>query len=351
MTPSRGDGPGAPEPTPPLSPRPLSITPAGVIGTLLLAVVMALCVRLGLWQLDRRHERIESNEHIAARLHAPPLSDAAALTDTAGIFYRTATIHGEFDHQRSVVLPGRSHRGVPGVHLITPLRVSGRADALLVNRGWVPSPDAATIDVLDFAATDTASIHGLVLPFPGAAESLAQRERPAPAGDAGFRRVWYNLSDDALRAQYPYDLLPATLQALPGDDPAPAGRTGHPTRLEPPPLDEGPHLGYALQWFSFALIGLIGWIAIVLRSRTAPRATAPPMITAALALLFSATPAAGLLRPIDAMDWRIFDDGHNTIASVGSAVLRDQTAVRGIADASPTQGLQVSDSALIRLPF
>jgi surfeit locus 1 family protein len=326
VTPPRGDGPDVSGSAPPAPPRPLSITPAGIVGTLLLAVVMALCVRLGFWQLDRRHERLQLNEHIAARLHAAPLAGAAALTDTAGIFYRTATIHGEFDHDRSVVLPGRSHRGVPGVHLITPLRVTGRADALLVNRGWVPSPDAATIDVRDFAATDTASVRGLVLPFPGAAQSLAQREQPIAAEDAGFRRVWYTLNDGALRAQYPYELLPALLQALPGDGPAAAGRTGHPTRLEPPPLDEGPHLGYALQWFSFALIGLIGWIAILLRSRTAPRSTAPPMITAVVALLCAATPASGQLRPIDGMDWRIFDRDHNTIASIGSAVLWDQAA-------------------------
>jgi surfeit locus 1 family protein len=39
-------------------------------------------------------------------------------------------------------------------------------------------------------------------------------------------------------------------------------------RLPPPALDEGPHLSYAIQWFSFAAIALIGGTAVALRSRT-----------------------------------------------------------------------------------
>jgi cytochrome oxidase assembly protein ShyY1 len=36
-------------------------------------------------------------------------------------------------------------------------------------------------------------------------------------------------------------------------------------RLTPPPLDEGPHLSYAIQWFAFAAIALIGAGAVAIR--------------------------------------------------------------------------------------
>ena len=39
-----------------------------------------------------------------------------------------------------------------------------------------------------------------------------------------------------------------------------------PARLPLPPLDEGPHLSYAFQWFSFAAIAL-GGLGIVLLNR------------------------------------------------------------------------------------
>jgi len=33
---------------------------------------------------------------------------------------------------------------------------------------------------------------------------------------------------------------------------------GLPRRWPPPTFDDGPHLSYAIQWFSFALIALVG---------------------------------------------------------------------------------------------
>jgi surfeit locus 1 family protein len=44
--------------------------------------------------------------------------------------------------------------------------------------------------------------------------------------------------------------------------------------IPPPEQDNGPHLGYAIQWFSFALIFLVGWVTLMLRKgeiRRVPR--------------------------------------------------------------------------------
>jgi surfeit locus 1 family protein len=305
--------------------HPLAITPAGVIGTLLLLVVVAVCIRLGFWQLSRHEQRQAINTAVAARLRGEPVTDVTALQDTAGLFYRPATLHGTYDSDRSIVLPGRSLRGVPGVHLLTPLLPTGRGEAVLVNRGWVPSPDAATIDVADFVVLDTVLVDGLVLPFPGGAESLAQRQPRTAAGD-GFQRVWFAIDSDRLRAQFPYPLLPVTVQALPAEGAGAAVARGqYPARLEPPPLDDGPHFGYALQWFSFALIGLIGWVALVLRGRTPPRA-APPLVVAGLMLLGGAVPAEAQLRPLDPLEWRIWDGDARLIVGLGGGVLTEQHA-------------------------
>ena len=44
------------------------------------------------------------------------------------------------------MLRGQVFGGVPGVVLVTPLRLEGAGDtALLVERGFVPSPDALTL--------------------------------------------------------------------------------------------------------------------------------------------------------------------------------------------------------------
>jgi surfeit locus 1 family protein len=320
------------EPHPaPAARRPFSITPGGVAGTIMLVIVVAVCVRLGFWQVARLGERRALNQQVAARLDAPPVANVDALEDTAGLFYRSATVRGVLDSDRSIVLPGRSHRGVPGVYLLTPLLLDGRTDGVLVNRGWVPSPDAATVDIADFAISDVLTVRGLILPFPGRAQSMAPPERLMPRPDAGFRRVWFAVDEATLRAQYPYRLLPVMLQALP---PA-AGEAAvprYPVRLEPPPLDEGPHLGYALQWFSFAIIGIIGWFAMVLRGRNPSRVVPPrvppllvPLIVA-LAVASAAQPAQAQLRPLDPLEWRVFDKHTWLVVGAGSNMLWDQPA-------------------------
>jgi cytochrome oxidase assembly protein ShyY1 len=40
--------------------------------------------------------------------------------------------------------------------------------------------------------------------------------------------------------------------------------------LGPPTLDNGPHLSYAIQWFSFAAIAITGAAIVAVRSRHQP---------------------------------------------------------------------------------
>jgi surfeit locus 1 family protein len=299
------------------APRTISISAAGTIATVALAIVVALCIRLGFWQLDRLRERRALNARVAARLATPPVPDAAALADTTGLAYRMITARGHYDNERSIVLPGRSHRGIPGVHLLTPLRLDGRGDAVLVNRGWLPSADAATLPLEQFARSDAVTVRGLILPFPGAAQSLAP---PEPGGTAGtaFRRVWFRVDAAALRAQYPYPLLPVTVQELPS-----TGADSYPVRLDPPVLDEGPHLGYALQWFSFALIAIVGWLALVFRRRPA-RVTPPATVAVLLALVPSVAHAQ--LRPLDPLEWQVYEPNTFLVGEAGVGSLWEQQA-------------------------
>jgi surfeit locus 1 family protein len=239
--------------------RALSITPRGITGTVLVLIVAATCVRLGLWQLDRLRQRKELNTRLQERIASQPVALTTIPHDSAGWLNRTVTVEGLLDHDRSIVLPGRAFRGTPGAHVLTPLLVEG--GAILVNRGWVPAADGATVDLDALVPEPHLEAKGLVQPFPGDASEARgpQALNHSPAGE--FRRVWFAVDRVALRAQFPYPLAPFEVQLLP----APGGLT-YPVRMDAPPLDEGPHLGYAIQWFSFAAIAIGGWIAMVLKS-------------------------------------------------------------------------------------
>lgn len=236
---------------------PLQVTPKGVIGSLAVFVVAAFCIRLGFWQLDRLDQRQDANAALAERMDADPVSLTGTVADTAGLRYRRVETTGTWDGARSIVLPGRAYRGVPGAYILTPLRL-GDGSAILVNRGWAGAADGATVPPELFDVSGSGRVTGIVDAFPGRGQSLAARAATAAADT--FRRVWFAIDEPALRGQFPYPLVDVIVRQTPAAD-----VPERPIRLEPPVLDEGPHLGYAIQWFSFAVIAVVGWIAMLLR--------------------------------------------------------------------------------------
>ncbi|MFN2563517.1 MAG: SURF1 family protein [Gemmatimonadaceae bacterium] len=201
----------------------------------------ALFIRLGFWQLDRLGQRRARNALLSTRLAAPP----AQWSDTTAIPYRRVRLSGVPDYDREVVLVGRSRGGSPGVNLVTPLRLRGSDTAVLVNRGWVYSPDGSRVDHARWREGDTLTIEGYVEAF----------TEPGP-GDLPARQ-WLarRLSYRAVAARFPYPVAPVYVVAV---DTSRAARPDAPTRAPRPTPDNGPHLGYALQWFGFALIAVVG---------------------------------------------------------------------------------------------
>ena len=233
--------------------KPIVITRGGLWGSTLVLVVALVCVRLGMWQLDRLEQRRARNEATEQRMRRPPVRLSAVGADSTGLLFRRVQLSGDYDDANTIIIAGRSLRGVPGVHVITPLRLG--SSALLVNRGWMPSADAASIEVDSIRESAPQQLDALLTPFP---ENYGRVMSPD-----SFQRVWYGMDRERLREQFSYPVLPVIAQILPH-----AGQPQYPVRLRPPEFGEGPHLGYAIQWFSFAGIAVIGWLALLLRRRT-----------------------------------------------------------------------------------
>jgi len=132
-----------------------------ILVTLAIPVVCAsLFVRLGFWQLSRLAERRAFNVTVTERLSLAPQPLGMLSTDTAVGHYRRISAAGTFDFDREVLLAGRSHNGSPGVNLLTPLRTGAGDSAVLVNRGWAYSADAATLDGSRWREPAAAGVEG-----------------------------------------------------------------------------------------------------------------------------------------------------------------------------------------------
>ncbi len=237
----------------------MKLSPGRILLSLAVLALAGVFVRLGFWQLDRREQRAARNDAWRSALAAPPLAldsagAAAVSADPAAYVNRRVTVRGVYDPAGQVVLRGRVNGGRPGVHVVTPLVLDGGA-AVLVNRGWAPSPDGATVDPRPLAEPGPRVVSGVLQTVPRTGDA----GQPVPARD-GRPATWRRLDLDAARARSPRPLLPLYVQQLPA-----AGEAAPLARVDVPELSAGPHLSYAVQWFSFAAIAVVGLAILLLR--------------------------------------------------------------------------------------
>jgi len=232
--------------------------------TLSVAAVFAaaIFVSLGLWQLSRLDSRRQQNSFLASRRFAPEVELGALPADTGAARFRRVRINGVYDFSNEILHTLRGRGGSPGVNILTPLLRAGNDTAVLVNRGWVYAPDGITVDTKPWREPDSLAGGGFVETFPTAGPFAA----PNPARPRAFRR----LDRSALSKLFPYPI--ANYYVVLTDSATNAARLGVrpprdlPPRVEPAALDEGSHQSYAVQWFSFAAISIIGLVIFLRRA-------------------------------------------------------------------------------------
>ena len=220
-----------------------------VLGT----VAAAICIRLGIWQLDRLSERRTFNARLQSRAETAPIDFTRLPKDTAEARYRRVKINGTYDFEHQVVLTSRSRQGSPGINIITPVKLPGTDTAVLVNRGWIYAPDGMTADVALWPEPARVAGEAYVQNY-----QVREGAVKSPRAPRAYR--W--MDREALSQDFPYPLAPYYLVLI-GETKTPPANI--PPRVPVPPLDEGSHQSYAFQWFSFAAISIIGMILYLRR--------------------------------------------------------------------------------------
>ena len=226
---------------------------------LLLALAAAgATARLGVWQLDRAAQKEALQALMQARAAAPPL-DAGAFArpccaDPAALHYRPVHLRGTWLPQHNVWLENRQMKGRPGFYLITPLRLEGRAEAVLVQRGWAPrdADDRVRLPLVPRAAGPV-EIDGVIAPPPARLYEFA-------VSASGVIRQ--NLDLPAFATETGLALLPVSVLQ---HDPPVRAADGLLRDWPLPAVDVQKHYGYAFQWFALAALmtGLYVWFQLV----------------------------------------------------------------------------------------
>ena len=221
--------------------------------SLLVIAATLVMVRLGIWQLNRLEQRRAFNARVeSAREQAVLDLNQGYPADIEKMEWRAVQFVGEYDFANQVAIRNQYYGTEYGYHLMTPLLAQGTA--VIVDRGWIPADgNSAAADWRQYDASGEVQVMGQIRLGQGK-PAFGGIEDPVPADGSGLE-VWNNADVEKIALQLPYPILAVYIQEQP--DPA---DEQPPIPFQPEiELTEGPHFGYAMQWFIFASVLSIGY--------------------------------------------------------------------------------------------
>jgi surfeit locus 1 family protein len=220
--------------------------------TLATLVVMALCIKAGLWQFDRAAQKQALQTQLNARLIEPPVALPVKIADLGSWRYRRVKFVGVYDTRYQILLDNQVENTAAGYHVLTPMQVEGSNNFVLVNRGWIAAAKNRKTPTVT-APTGLQEIEGdISLP----AAKFFTLEAPQPT-DGKWQATWQNLDLQRYIKSVPFAVQPFLVRL---DAKSAAG--GFVRNWPPPGERVSMHLGYAYQWFGFALTLLVIYIVL-----------------------------------------------------------------------------------------
>lgn len=233
--------------------------PKWIVAHVLVAVLLTVFVLAGLWQLSRHRWRTDLNHAVSSQAELPIVDlFQLDLDDPDGVEYRIATVAGSFA-PGEILIRSRSLDGSPGCHVLAILETGNNA-GLVVNRGWLPLAECERGE----AAGPATIVPTGRLELTGRVRTTETRGRFGAIDPSdGELTVMARVDVARIDEQSPLDLVPIYLDQIEPAEP------DLPVELPEPATDAGPHLGYMVQWFSFAAVAIVGY-PLVLRRQARP---------------------------------------------------------------------------------
>ncbi|MGP9031940.1 SURF1 family cytochrome oxidase biogenesis protein [Glutamicibacter mysorens] len=219
---------------------------------ILVAIFASACIALGNWQNDRRDAVLEGIERVNRNYFAEPATGKQALENFHNLdedkTWMTAELTGEYVAEDTMIVRNRIKAGRPGYEVLVPFKTS-EGETVIVDRGYLPigNEESGHPDSVPAPPEGKVTVDVRLKP------SEIRLDRGAPDGQLAS----IQLEDYA--KQLDYEIAQGAYGLMYGEDPAPAEA---PQQLDPPDMDEGPHLSYEIQWYIFGVLAFVGfWYA------------------------------------------------------------------------------------------
>lgn len=229
-----------------------ALRPKWILSHLFVIALVVLMVNLGFWQLRRLDQRREFNDTVRASLAAPPAPLAPGDVPTE---WEKVVLRGTFRPGTDVLVANRAQDGEPGYWVLSPLDTA--AGTVVVDRGFVPRSLVAQGSMRESAApTGEVELVGTV-------QKSRRGVFATSAGPSGVIEM-SQVDVAKLGERWSATLLPFWVHASPAQGALLSA-------VKDPTLNQGPHFSYAIQWFTFSTIAVIGYPMILRRNARARR--------------------------------------------------------------------------------
>lgn len=185
--------------------------------TLTCSILAVLMLRASYWQYERYQWKLGLIEDMKRHLEMPPAQFSEIYTehskDPESILHRRVFISGTFDYDREIVVRNRRFKDEPGGFIITPLKLSGSEDAILVNRGFTPITKMKRDDRSKLPRPlSEQKIIGLVKE--GAEPKFMAPSDPDTGLDLPWADSWERVNVEAISKQIPYPIVPFYVETM-----------------------------------------------------------------------------------------------------------------------------------------
>ena len=225
---------------------------AQAVPTILVVLLVPVFCGLGVWQLERADQKRSTSASLEKRRTLAPLPITDQLRGTEQLEFRRVIAEGSFLNDKTVLIENRKHLGKSGFHVITPL-LTDSGQVILVNRGWIPRPAREAQPNIPEPLAPLSVAGEVRLPQPPALE-LELNIDPAET-----LPHWPFITLQHYAAWSGLEVLPFIILQAAEDS------SGFVRRWPQPRANDAMHTGYAVQWFAFALIALVIWLALSFR--------------------------------------------------------------------------------------
>lgn len=218
-------------------------------------IFVVVFIQLGNWQLSRADEKDARQQQLEELAKQPTLNLPASPVKLDDLLYREVEVHGEYVADQTIYLDNRTHNGVAGYHIISPVRIANSDMHVLVNRGWVAT--GMNRDILPHIPEVKGQVKVTGVVIPPTQRALVLSDQVVTGA------VWSTLYIDRYEEQTGLTLQPILIQQ---EDVIEDGLIREWIRLD---TGSSKNLGYAFQWFSFAVLTVIIFLVLnVKRNRT-----------------------------------------------------------------------------------